>query len=309
MQPLPGEADRQPIPLQDASLRSQGKPWWRETELWVLLLLTACFYTIRVGDLSVRGEESRRGRIAWEIWQTGDWIVPRIQGQPVFFRPPLQNWLIALVGMARGTVDEWALRLPSVAAMLLMVVVIYGYGRSFLSRFGAFFSGLSLISLGRDGFAVHALSGRFTFDLEVVSELRNLTAACLVFGVRLGGSGDFDKGAAGAALLCRCRFALLPDHEAPQPPFLARPCDRHLDRSGDRRIVADSVRNQDGTGGLTRYLFSRCGPAIFLLQREHRHGAHAHVPFGAAGRGIASLVGVADLSGQPGISAALATLA
>ena len=65
--------------------RAQGKPWWRETELWVLLLMTACFYTIRVGDLSVRGEESRRGRIAWEMWQTGDWIVPRIQGQPVLF--------------------------------------------------------------------------------------------------------------------------------------------------------------------------------------------------------------------------------
>jgi 4-amino-4-deoxy-L-arabinose transferase-like glycosyltransferase len=148
MQPLPGETGRSTT-LHGPSERAQDKPWWRETELWVLLLMTACFYTIRVTDLSVRGEESRRGRIAWEIWQTGDWIVPRIQGQPVFFRPPLQNWLIALVGMARGTVDEWALRLPSVAAMLLMVVVIYGYGRSVLSRFGAFFCALSLISLGQ----------------------------------------------------------------------------------------------------------------------------------------------------------------
>src|ERR1700722_4696545 len=149
MQPLPGEADRQPITLQDSGLRAQSKPWWRETGVWVLLLVRAGFYTIRVGDLSVRGEESRRGRIAWEIWHTGDWIVPRIQGEPVFFRQPLQKWVIALVGMARGTVDEWALRLPSVAAMLLMVILIYGYGRSFFSRFGAFFCALSLISLGQ----------------------------------------------------------------------------------------------------------------------------------------------------------------
>ena len=53
----------------------------------VLLVLAACFYTIRVTDLSIRGEESRRGRIAWEIWQSGDWIVPRIQGSPSFSGP------------------------------------------------------------------------------------------------------------------------------------------------------------------------------------------------------------------------------
>jgi 4-amino-4-deoxy-L-arabinose transferase-like glycosyltransferase len=125
------------------------RPWWREWELGLLLLLAACFYTIRVTDLSIRGEESRRGRIAWEIWQSGDWIVPRIQGEPVFFRPPLQNWLIVLVGMARGAVDEWAVRLPSVIAILLMVVITYGYARSFLSRFGAFFCALCLASLGQ----------------------------------------------------------------------------------------------------------------------------------------------------------------
>ena len=85
--------------LRVAERAAPARPWWREWELGLLLLLAACFYTIRVTDLSIRGEESRRGRIAWEIWQTGDWIVPRIQGEPVFFRPPLQNWLIVLVGM------------------------------------------------------------------------------------------------------------------------------------------------------------------------------------------------------------------
>jgi 4-amino-4-deoxy-L-arabinose transferase-like glycosyltransferase len=132
----------------DASV-ARRRPWWREPELLVLLGLTACFYMIRVTELSVRGEESRRGRIAWEMWHTGDWIVPRIQGQPVFFRPPLQNWLIALVGMIHGSVDEFALRVPSVLAMLVLVVIVYGYGRSFLSRFGAFFCALSLVSLGQ----------------------------------------------------------------------------------------------------------------------------------------------------------------
>ncbi|HEV3304577.1 MAG TPA: glycosyltransferase family 39 protein [Planctomycetaceae bacterium] len=137
------------VPLPEAGAAARARPWWLEWQFCLLLVLTGCFFAIRVSDLSVRGEESRRGRIAWEMWHNGDWIVPRIQGEPVFFRPPLQNWLIALVGMLHGEVDSFALRIPSVVAILLAVGVTYGYARSFLSRFGAFTCGLALASLGQ----------------------------------------------------------------------------------------------------------------------------------------------------------------
>jgi 4-amino-4-deoxy-L-arabinose transferase-like glycosyltransferase len=137
------------IPLPEAGAELRARPWWQEWQFCLLLVLTGCFFGIRVADLSVRGEESRRGRIAWEMWQNGDWIVPRIQGEPVFFRPPLQNWLIALAGILHGEVDAFALRIPSVVAILLAVGVTYGYARSFLSRFGAFTCGLALASLGQ----------------------------------------------------------------------------------------------------------------------------------------------------------------
>jgi 4-amino-4-deoxy-L-arabinose transferase-like glycosyltransferase len=140
-----GNAERQ----RDPGVAARARPGWLEWQFGLLLLLTGCFFGIRVAELSVRGEESRRGRIAWEMWQNGDWIVPRIQGEPVFFRPPLQNWLIAICGMIRGEVDAAALRIPSVVAILLAVSVTYGYSRSFLSRFGAFACGLSLASLGQ----------------------------------------------------------------------------------------------------------------------------------------------------------------
>ena len=100
--PFPGT----PTPTGAGGTEARSRPWWLEPAVLVLLALTASFFGIRVTELSVRGEESRRGRIAWEIWQNGDWIVPRIQGEPVFFRPPLQNWLIALMGAAHGRVDE-----------------------------------------------------------------------------------------------------------------------------------------------------------------------------------------------------------
>jgi 4-amino-4-deoxy-L-arabinose transferase-like glycosyltransferase len=126
-----------------------GRTWWREKELWLLLGLLAVMYLTNLDGITIRGEESRRGRIAWEMLHSGNWFVPTMQDRPVFYRPPLQNALIAGVAAVHGEVDAWSLRLPSVAAILLTVVVIYGYGRSFLSRLGAFAAALGFASMGQ----------------------------------------------------------------------------------------------------------------------------------------------------------------
>ncbi len=126
-----------------------GHAWWRERELWLLVLLMGGIYLTNLGGITIRGEESRRGRIAWEMLQSGNWLVPTMQERPVFYRPPLQNALIAGVAAVHGEVDAWSLRLPSVIAVLLLVVLIYGYGRSFLSKLGAFAAALGFASMGQ----------------------------------------------------------------------------------------------------------------------------------------------------------------
>src|SRR5262249_47981803 len=123
--------------------------WWREPELGLLVLFAIGAFFVGMTDLSIRGEESRRALVAREMLQTGDWIVPRCQGVPLFSRPPLQNWLIALVGLMRGDIDAVALRLPSDCAMLLTVILIYGYARTFLSRTGALTAGAAYASMGQ----------------------------------------------------------------------------------------------------------------------------------------------------------------
>ena len=135
----------------DSDLKPQdgGRTWWRERELWLLVLLLAGMYLTNLDGITIRGEESRRGRIAWEMLHSGNWVVPTMQDRPVFYRPPLQNAFIAGVASIHGEVDAWSLRLPSVAAILLMVIIIYGYARSFLSRLGAFASALGFASMGQ----------------------------------------------------------------------------------------------------------------------------------------------------------------
>src|SRR5262245_63294672 len=98
--------------------------WWLETELALLVVLVVGAYFTRLTALTVRGEESRRGLIAREMLTTGDWIVPRCQGIPLYSRPPLQNWLIAAVAAVRGDVDRVALRFPSDCGILLTVILV-----------------------------------------------------------------------------------------------------------------------------------------------------------------------------------------
>jgi 4-amino-4-deoxy-L-arabinose transferase-like glycosyltransferase len=108
-----------------------------EFEVVLLTLLVFGTYLIRLGDLPLRGEETRRAQVAREMLQTGDWIVPRQQGAPFLSRPPLGNWLIAAATVVRGQCDPLAVRLPSVLATLLTTLLVYGYSRTLLSRLGA----------------------------------------------------------------------------------------------------------------------------------------------------------------------------
>jgi 4-amino-4-deoxy-L-arabinose transferase-like glycosyltransferase len=120
------------------SVTCAGTPWWRAWEVVVLVLLVLAGYALRAGALPLRGEEPTRAQGALEMVESGNWIVPREQGEPYRIRAPMQYWMIAVSCLALGTWNEWAVRFPSVVATLCTVLLIYGYARLSLSRFGAF---------------------------------------------------------------------------------------------------------------------------------------------------------------------------
>ena len=122
--------------------------WWLEWEFWAVLLLTGLIFGLRLGETPPSGEEPRWGQVAQEMITSGDWIVPRQQGLPFLSRPPLHSWAIAMTGLVRGKVDPVAIRFPSVIAMLLTVALVYGYGRTFLSRLGALCAMVAFPTMG-----------------------------------------------------------------------------------------------------------------------------------------------------------------
>jgi 4-amino-4-deoxy-L-arabinose transferase-like glycosyltransferase len=158
MSPITHPADKSTKPflwsakaLQFGPEGGQQKKWWRRLE-WQALLLTgivAAIYFVRLGDMSVRGEESRWATVATEMLRTGDWVVPRQQGVPFLSRPPLGSWFIAVATLVRGQCDVWAVRLPAILATLLTSLLVYGYSRAFLSRFGAFTGALAYATMGQ----------------------------------------------------------------------------------------------------------------------------------------------------------------
>jgi 4-amino-4-deoxy-L-arabinose transferase-like glycosyltransferase len=124
-------------------------PWWWEWEVVALGALVLAVYFTRLSAVPICGEESRWANAAREMIATGDWIVPRQQGEVFAERPPLGSWAIGLVGAARGGIDLAAIRLPSALATLLLTGLIYAYARTWTSRLCALASAAMYATFGQ----------------------------------------------------------------------------------------------------------------------------------------------------------------
>lgn len=135
--------------LPDSSAPADPQRWWRERQLWWLLAVVSVLYLVRLTTQPVCGEESRWANGAAEMIASGDWIVPRQQGDVFPERPPLGSWAMALAALLTGRMDAVAIRLPSILALLSVIVVVYGYGRTFLQPLGALGAAAALASSGQ----------------------------------------------------------------------------------------------------------------------------------------------------------------
>lgn len=71
--------------------------------------------------------------------ETGDWIVPHLDGEVYATKPPLHFWAIALSATALGRWSESAVRLPAALAAIGAMLAIFELGRRRVStRAGAF---------------------------------------------------------------------------------------------------------------------------------------------------------------------------
>ncbi len=77
--------------------------------------------------------EARRAIPASTMFASGDWLLPRLNGELYLAKPPLLYWLGAASAHLFGAANEWAVRLPSALAATVVAVLAYRYA---LRQFG-----------------------------------------------------------------------------------------------------------------------------------------------------------------------------
>jgi 4-amino-4-deoxy-L-arabinose transferase-like glycosyltransferase len=116
--------------------------------LWIVLPLAYLLYFYDLGAVGLLGpDEPRYASIAREMARSGDWITPRLWGQPWFEKPALLYWMTG-AAFRLGIGPDLAPRLP-VALMAVAFLVFYWWilRREFGAR-AAWFSTLILGACG-----------------------------------------------------------------------------------------------------------------------------------------------------------------
>lgn len=89
-------------------------------------------------------DETRYAVIAREMWETGNWILPHLNGKIYAEKPPLFFWLINLFIFFTGEESEFITRLPSALSGLTTVLLTFFFGERLFNQRVGFLSGLIL---------------------------------------------------------------------------------------------------------------------------------------------------------------------
>ena len=93
---------------------------------WLLLLGTCLvLYCVNLGGARVlTWHEMDVGGGARQMIAEGNWLIPKIGDQSWLEKPPLLHWLAASLIIIFGEASEWVVRLPSVAAGVVLVLLV-----------------------------------------------------------------------------------------------------------------------------------------------------------------------------------------
>lgn len=96
--------------------------------LAVTVVVGALLFFWGLGSLPLLSfNEARRAIPASNMFATGDWLLPRLNGELYLTKPPLLYWLSAICAHLFGAANEWAVRLPSALAASCVAILVYRY--------------------------------------------------------------------------------------------------------------------------------------------------------------------------------------
>jgi 4-amino-4-deoxy-L-arabinose transferase-like glycosyltransferase len=133
-----------------------------------LLLVVLAFAVLWFGNLDyrklVRPDEGRYSEIPREMYVTGDWLTPRLNGIKYFEKPPLQYWATAAAYEAFGE-HEWTVRLWPALTGFAAVLLIGVAGAAVFGATAGLYSSVVLASSMGYMFVAHIATLDMGFTL------------------------------------------------------------------------------------------------------------------------------------------------
>ena len=117
--------------------------------LWLGIALSVPAFLWNLGSVAFIGDEAIRSLVAFEMKLSGNFIVPTLNGDAYFNKPPLYNWFIYFISEAFGYYGEWPTRLVSLSFLALFAYSIYFFTRKVFDQAIAATVTLMLLTSGR----------------------------------------------------------------------------------------------------------------------------------------------------------------
>ena len=152
----------------------------RHTVLFLFITSVFLLFWNLGGEDIINVNEAQRILPAISMVKTGDWIVPRLDGEPYLTKPPLIYWILAISYLLFGKMTEWSARFPLAITGILTVLLTYEFGKRYYSRRTGFIAGIAL------------LSSYYFIRTSQLAELDGILVLATLFGIYSMFRAEFD---------------------------------------------------------------------------------------------------------------------
>lgn len=101
-----------------------------------------------LNGVKLRAEEPRRAMVAIEALESGNYLVPQLNSESYYNKPPFYNWILAGVFKLTGSTAEWAVRLPGILSLVLLGFFSWRLSIPWIPKEHAFLIFLAVLTAG-----------------------------------------------------------------------------------------------------------------------------------------------------------------
>ena len=113
----------------------------------LLILFPALF--VNIGKMPLTSDEPTRAVVSLEMNLSGNYIVPTINGDYYYCKPPLYNWILAVLFKITHNESEFIIRLPALLSLIGFAFTLFFFVKRNLNEKIAIIATLMFITSGR----------------------------------------------------------------------------------------------------------------------------------------------------------------